>query len=130
NLSDQILIRLSSCERLERLTLGGCRKLTDEGLLKLLDKSEGLIALDVSDIENLTDVVIELVGERCRRLQGLNVSMCKKITDKGITAIASKCKGLRRNIASGLCMNGVPGTPAFNVTQFDCKSAPAWDIYG
>ncbi|CAJ0651099.1 10059_t:CDS:2 [Entrophospora sp. SA101] len=98
NLSDQILIRLSSCERLERLTLGGCRKLTDEGLLKLLDKSEGLIALDVSDIENLTDVVIELVGERCRRLQGLNVSMCKKITDKGITAIASKCKGLRRDI--------------------------------
>ncbi|CAH1761429.1 4785_t:CDS:2, partial [Entrophospora sp. SA101] len=35
-----------------------------------------------------------------------------------------------KNIASGLCMNGVPGTPAFNVTQFDCKSAPAWDIYG
>jgi hypothetical protein len=35
-----------------------------------------------------------------------------------------------KNIASGLCMNGVPGIPAFNVTQSDCKNAPVWDIYG
>ncbi|CAJ0633579.1 9004_t:CDS:2, partial [Entrophospora sp. SA101] len=104
NLSDQILVRLSSCERLERLTLGGCKKLTDESLLKLIDKTEGLIALDMSDIESLTDVVIELVGERCRRLQGLNVSMCKNITDKGVTAVASRCKGLRRIKLSG-CEN-------------------------
>ncbi|CAG8463819.1 6732_t:CDS:2 [Funneliformis mosseae] len=96
NVSDQILQRLSSCERLERLTLGGCRRLTDNGLLKLLDKANGLVALDVSDIENLTDAVVELVGERCRRLQGLNVSLCKKLSDKGILAVASRCRNLRR----------------------------------
>ncbi|CAG8486725.1 11771_t:CDS:2 [Dentiscutata erythropus] len=96
DISDQILARLSSCERLERLTLGGCRRLTDVGLLKLLEKADGLVALDVSDIENLTDSVVELVGERCRRLQGLNVSMCRKISDKGIMVVASKCRSLRR----------------------------------
>ncbi|CAB4374182.1 unnamed protein product [Rhizophagus irregularis] len=96
HVSDEILKRLSSCERLERLTLGGCRRLTDNGLLKLLDKADGLVALDVSDIENLTDAVVELVGERCRRLQGLNVSLCKKVSDKGILAVASKCRSLRR----------------------------------
>ncbi|GBB88999.1 hypothetical protein RclHR1_15630001 [Rhizophagus clarus] len=96
HVSDDTLKRLSSCERLERLTLGGCRRLTDNGLLKLLDKADGLVALDVSDIENLTDAVVELVGERCRRLQGLNVSLCKKVSDKGILAVASKCRSLRR----------------------------------
>ncbi|RHZ44783.1 hypothetical protein Glove_709g46 [Diversispora epigaea] len=96
NITDQILSRLSSCERLERLTLGGCRRITDTGLLRLLEKADGLIALDVSDIENLTDAVLDLVGERCRRLQGLNVNSCKKVTDKGIMAVASRCRSLRR----------------------------------
>lgn len=96
NINDKLLARLSSCERLERLTLGGCREITDTGLLRLLEKAEGLIALDVSEIVNLTDAVIDLVGERCRRLQGLNVSSCKKVTDKGIISVASRCKSLRR----------------------------------
>ncbi|CAG8825499.1 21896_t:CDS:1, partial [Dentiscutata erythropus] len=46
NITDQILSRLSSCERLERLTLGGCIRITDTGLLRLLEKADGLIALD------------------------------------------------------------------------------------
>ncbi|KAG9299493.1 hypothetical protein G9A89_020664 [Geosiphon pyriformis] len=96
NVTDGILAPLSACERLERLTLGGCRRLTDVGLLGLLDKANGLVALDVSDIENLTDDVIELVGQKCRRLQGLNVSLCKKLTDKSIITVASRCRSLRR----------------------------------
>ncbi|CAG8456746.1 15643_t:CDS:2 [Acaulospora colombiana] len=96
SVGDTTLARLSSCERLERLTLGGCRRLTDAGLLKLLEKTDGLVALDVSDIENLTDKVIKLVGERCRRLQGLNVSLCKGVTDAGIIEVASRCRSLRR----------------------------------
>ncbi|CAG8466035.1 7140_t:CDS:2 [Ambispora leptoticha] len=104
NVSDAILNFLNGCERLERLTLGGCRQLTDIGLTRLINKTEGLVALDVSDIENLTDAVIELVGQRCRRLQGLNVSLCKKITDKGVIAVASRCRNLRRIKLSG-CEN-------------------------
>ncbi|CAG8453113.1 8878_t:CDS:2 [Ambispora gerdemannii] len=104
NVSDAILSRLNGCERLERLTLGGCKRLTDIGLIGLINKAEGLVALDVSDIMNLTDAVVELVGQRCRRLQGLNVSLCKKITDTGVIAVASRCRSLRRIKLSG-CEN-------------------------
>lgn len=116
---DLILGRLSKCERLERLTLAGCRKLTDGGLCKLLEGGCGptLIAMDLSDVIELTDVAVLAIADKCPRLQGLNLSNCKEVTDQSVVVVAERCRGLRRVCIElfilfsslGILENGLPG---------------------
>lgn len=111
NLSNDILDStvscLEGCNRLERITLAGCTRLTDNGVLALLQNQVGqkLISVDLSDVVNVTDTAILAIAEKCPRLQGLNLSMCKdthehpesvQIHDESIVRIAEKCPSLRR----------------------------------
>jgi F-box and leucine-rich repeat protein GRR1 len=95
-MSDQILLRLVACERLERLTLAGCVNITDEAVIRMLEHCPSLVALDLSECRDITDSSVVVAANRCKRLQGLNLSGCKKVTDVGVDAIARGCKMLRR----------------------------------
>ncbi|KAM0745617.1 RNI-like protein [Meredithblackwellia eburnea MCA 4105] len=95
-MNDGILRMLGSCERLERLTLTGCKDISSRAMVDLIRRCERLVALDLSDVAEADDAVIQAVAERCKRLQGLNLSGCKKVTDVGVEAIALNCPGLRR----------------------------------
>jgi len=92
---------------LERITLAGCTRLTDNGILALLQHNVGqnLISVDLSDVVNVTDTAILAIAEKCPKLQGLNLSMCKdtqdhaesvQIYDESIVRIAERCPALRR----------------------------------
>jgi hypothetical protein len=95
-MSDQILLRLVACERLERLTLASCVHITDDAVTRMLERCPGLVALDLSECRDITDDSVLMAANRCKRLQGLNLSGCRKVTDIGVGAIARGCKMLRR----------------------------------
>lgn len=94
--SDGTLGGMSSCKRIERLTLTTCTKLTDVSLAPLIQGNRSLVALDVTGIEQLTDRALLVVAENCLRLQGLNVTGCRKLTDTSIVAVAKNCRHLKR----------------------------------
>ncbi|KAL2794403.1 hypothetical protein BJX66DRAFT_325340 [Aspergillus keveii] len=102
DVSDGTVVPFSQCNRIERLTLTNCRKLTDNGVSDLVEGSRHLQALDVSDLESLTDHTLFKVAENCPRLQGLNVTGCTKVTDDSLIVISQKCRFLKR-----LKLNGV-----------------------
>lgn len=95
-MTDAILLKLSPCVRLERLTLAGSKQLTSSALVTLLTTCPKLIALDLSDVPEVGDDVAEAVAQYCQKVQGLNLSGCKSMTDQGLEAIARNCSELRR----------------------------------
>lgn len=95
-MSDTLLVRLTVCERLERLTLAGCSEVSDDALGILLQKCKNLVALDLSECVRITDATVAVAAQHCRRLQGLNLSGCRLVTDAGVEAIAKGCPMLRR----------------------------------
>lgn len=84
------------CNRIERLTLTGCIKLTDGGVCSLVDGSRSLLALDITGLDSITDHTLKAVSENCGRLQGLNITDCSKVTDGSLVAVAENCHFLKR----------------------------------
>lgn len=96
HMTDDFILQLGQCERLERLTLAGCKLVGSEALVTLLSKTKRLIALDLSDMPGASDDVARTIAQSCPRLQGLNLSGCKGLTDRGLEAVARSCFELRR----------------------------------
>lgn len=109
-IEDLHVMALSSCTRLERLTLAGCSKLTDLGLCTLLHSvGSELISIDLSNVDQITDATILEAAVSCPNLQGLNLYMSRPqtdITDKSIVTLAESCLNLKR-------VNRVWGVPFF-----------------
>jgi len=96
SVSDGSVEPLAICTRVERLTLPNCTGLTDSGLLKLVDGSSHLLALDISGDAEITGQSMFAVADNCRRLQGLNISGCIKISNESMIAVAENCKYIKR----------------------------------
>ena len=100
NLADEVndgsVQPFQQCKRIERLTLTGCKKLTDLGVTSLIQGSKALLALDVTGLSAITDHTLLAVSESCGRLQGLNVTDCSKVTDESLVAVAQHCHFLKR----------------------------------
>lgn len=84
------------CKRIERLTLTGCKKLTDHGVCTLIHGSRALLALDITGLSSITDHTLTTVSENCGRLQGLNITGCSEITDLSLVKVARNCHSLKR----------------------------------
>lgn len=95
-LNDGSVESLEMCSRVERLTMTGCKRITDAGLLKLLRNNTGLLALDISGMEDITENSINAVAEKCSRLQGLNISNCTKISVASLVQLAQSCRFIKR----------------------------------
>ena len=100
NLNEQIndgsVQPFMQCKRIERLTLTGCKKLTDSGVCSLIHGSRNLLALDVTALDAITDHTLRAVADNCGRLQGLNITDCSKVTDESLIAVAENCRFLKR----------------------------------
>jgi F-box and leucine-rich repeat protein GRR1 len=94
--SDGTLQPLSECNRVERLTLTNCSKLTDLSLTAMLQDNRSLLALDITNLEAITDKTMMVLGANAVRLQGLNITNCKKITDESLEQVAKNCRHLKR----------------------------------
>ena len=94
------------CKRIERLTLTGCKKLTDLGVCSLIQGSRSLLALDITGLDAITDHTLKAVSENCGRLQGLNITDCSKVTDESLVAVAENCHFLKR--VSAIPVRSIP----------------------
>ncbi|KAL1600818.1 SCF ubiquitin ligase complex subunit [Paraconiothyrium brasiliense] len=95
-ISDGTLQPLANCNRVERLTLTNCTKLTDLSLTAMLQGNRSLLALDVTGLDSITDRSMFALAENAVRLQGLNITNCKKISDESLEAVAKSCRHLKR----------------------------------
>lgn len=95
-ISDGVLLGMTSCKRIERLTLTTCTKLSDFSLVPLIQGNRSLVALDVTGMELFTDKALMTVANNCIRLQGLNVTGCRRLTDNSVMAVARNCRHLKR----------------------------------
>lgn len=96
DVNDGTLHAFIGCKKIERLTLTGCRNLTDSGIKALVDGNEKLLALDVTGVTALTDDTILTLAKNCHRLQGLNITGCRHITDQSLVPLAHNCRFLKR----------------------------------
>lgn len=105
-LSDQVndgsVQPLAMCNRVERLTLTGCKGLADTGLIALTTNSTHLMALDISGDFQITEESIKVIAQHCKRLQGLNISNCVRIASESLVLLAENCKYLKR-VSLGPC---------------------------
>ncbi|XP_072984245.1 EIN3-binding F-box protein 1-like [Typha latifolia] len=80
------------CPQLENIDLSGLTGVTDQGLLPLIESSQGLVKVNLSDCVNLTDTSIAtMVKAHGSNLKVLNLDGCKKVTDKSLLAVAENC---------------------------------------
>ena len=111
NLSDQIqdtsVQPFMACKRIERLTLTGCKQLTDTGVGSLIYGSKSLLALDITGLDLVTDETLKAVASNCTRLQGLNVTDCSKVTDESLKEVAENCRFLKR-VCAAICVSIKP----------------------
>ncbi|KAI0017802.1 RNI-like protein [Xylariomycetidae sp. FL0641] len=96
DVSDGSVMPLAVCTRVERLTLTGCKALTDHGLIPLVVSNQNLLALDISGDVNITEASIMAIAQSCRRLQGLNISNCKQISNESLIQLAENCRFIKR----------------------------------
>ncbi|KAK0652782.1 hypothetical protein B0T16DRAFT_505470 [Cercophora newfieldiana] len=94
--NDGSVMPLAVCSRVERLTLTGCKGLTDTGLIALVQNNTHLLALDISLDVQITEASINAIADNCRRLQGLNVSSCTKISNDSMIKLAQNCRFIKR----------------------------------
>lgn len=102
-ISDGTVLPFVQCNRIERLTLTNCSKLTDKGVSDLVSGNRHLQALDVTEMRSLTDHTLFTVSEHCPRLQGLNITGCKMITDDSLIAVSERCRQIKRVRFSSPC---------------------------
>ncbi|RAL09945.1 uncharacterized protein BO97DRAFT_436449 [Aspergillus homomorphus CBS 101889] len=119
DVSDGTVMTFAQCNRIERLTLTNCSKLSDKGVSDLVEGNRHLQALDVSDLRHLTDHTLHTVAKNCPRLQGLNITNCIKVTDESLIVVSRNCRQIKR-----LKLNGVAQVTDKSILSF-AQSCPA-----
>ncbi|KAF8914177.1 hypothetical protein CPB84DRAFT_1840911 [Gymnopilus junonius] len=104
DLTDDLISMFARCDRLERLTIIGCKLITGEALEQILPGFPNLVAFDLTGVVNATSEAIIGLASVATRLQGINLSGCSNVTDFGIIALAQSCPLLRRVKLSGLTL--------------------------
>ncbi|GAB1314755.1 SCF ubiquitin ligase complex subunit [Madurella fahalii] len=94
--NDGSVMPLAACTRVERLTLTGCKNLTDSGLIALVTNNNHLYSLDISFDNQITEASVYAIADNCPRLQGLNVSGCTKISNESLIRLAQSCRYIKR----------------------------------
>lgn len=125
--SDGTLRPFANCNRIERLTLTNCTKLTDMSVAKMVDGNRNLLALDVTGMEGVTDLTMSAVANNSFRLQGLNITSCRKVTDDSLVEVARSCRHLKR-----LKFNDCKQLTAKSITAFatNCRQLLEIDLHG
>ncbi|WVQ93980.1 hypothetical protein IAU59_001058 [Kwoniella sp. CBS 9459] len=95
-ITDDLILGLSACTRVERLTLTGAAHLSPEAIAAALREMPLLQAADFSGVMAVDDSVVEVLAKTCVKLQAINLSECKLVGDKGVLALAEHSKLLRR----------------------------------
>lgn len=115
NFTDQSLIAIATvCPNIDTLNIGGCRRITQVGLLAVAGKCALLRCLTLDNIANdvsvivvasggpafsslivtgstVTDAALCAVAENCTQLKNLEICRCPSVTRRGLLALAELC---------------------------------------
>jgi F-box and leucine-rich repeat protein GRR1 len=84
----------SNCNLLESIDVSGCGQLTNFGLVELASRCEQLKSINVSGCKKLTDETICAIASNCNLLESIDVSGCGQLTDGGLVELVEKCQQL------------------------------------
>lgn len=87
-----------NCRNLEEINLDDCKQLTDETCKSLAANCHKLSHLNIASC-NVTDEALAAIGEGCKLLKHINISNCNKIRPAGIEILAKNCTHLVSFIA-------------------------------
>lgn len=96
NITDELLLGLRYCTRIERLTLPGLTLVSSKALRTVVSQMPGMMAIDLSKSPAVNNSVVRQIAETCRKLQGLNLADCVKVEDEGILLVAKNNRLMRR----------------------------------
>ncbi|PNH00245.1 F-box/LRR-repeat protein 2, partial [Tetrabaena socialis] len=84
------------CSELRRLSLAWCTKITDAGLVPLLERNPQLQDLDIEALYNLSDAALDCLAAAAPRLARLSIRMCHRLTTAAVVAVvqATEVKAL------------------------------------
>lgn len=82
-----------NCRNLEEINLDDCKQLTDETCKSLAKNCPKLAHLNIASCD-VTDESFVAIGEGCKNLKHINISNCNKITPSGIGSLAKNCTNL------------------------------------
>lgn len=82
-----------NCRNLEEINLDDCKQLTDETCKSLAKNCPRLAHLNIASCD-VTDCSLEAIGEGCKNLKHIDISNCNKIRPSGIESLARNCTNL------------------------------------
>ncbi|WVQ85161.1 hypothetical protein IAT38_007326 [Cryptococcus sp. DSM 104549] len=100
-LTDELLLGLASCTKLERLNVTGAERLSAAALSAVLVGMPGLTSADLTGVESVDDKVVDKLARTCAKLQAVNLTDCSLVGDEGVLSLAKNTKLLRRVKFSG-----------------------------
>jgi hypothetical protein len=80
-------LAISSCSKLERLNLGGCYRITDSGIAKLVSKLNKLSHLTLCQLPHISDASIWEVVTHLPALEELDLHGCPSLTQDSISSL-------------------------------------------
>ena len=78
------------------LDLDGCNSVTDECILKLINKCMKDIGKNGNKHHKVADVGVSSSSRGCRKLQSIDLVSCGLVADAGISALSHGCGQLQR----------------------------------
>lgn len=105
NVTDQALVQFAQlCTNIEELNVEECRQLSDSTCIALGSNCHRLRRLRLASCTRMTNISLHaLASGRCgAHLEHLDISWCDQITDDGFAVLSRSCPRLRVLIAKGV----------------------------
>ena len=94
NITNQAIIKLGeSCSCLEKLTIKGCKNISDKAIMSMVNNCHNISDLNFDKCK-VSDRSLIAIGKNCKKLKSISLEECHRISDNGIGAIANNCNKL------------------------------------
>ena len=114
-LNDATKRSLNQCNRLQTLSVAGCKQINISSFRGLCDKDKGegfthLRHLNLRDCDHICNTCLQYISNHLKTLESLDISFCISLTDEGLEAIAKglqKLKVLKIQAVDNVTSNGL-----------------------
>ncbi|GJN05066.1 hypothetical protein PR202_ga22665 [Eleusine coracana subsp. coracana] len=95
----------ASCKNLVEIGLSKCNRITDAGIVSLVNHCKCLRTIDITCCHLLTDDALASIAENCRRLECIRLESCPLVSEKGLERIGTLCSHLKEIDLTDCCIN-------------------------
>ncbi|GJN25783.1 hypothetical protein PR202_gb13656 [Eleusine coracana subsp. coracana] len=95
----------ASCKNLVEIGLSKCNRITDAGIVSLVNHCKCLRTIDITCCHLLTDDALASIAENCRRLECIRLESCLLVSEKGLERIGNLCSHLKEIDLTDCCIN-------------------------